>query len=211
MADSDTTVLALGKDYFPSLNKSLEGESDRAVILIVAECISNLLEIKLKNEFRHGNSESQKKLFGATGPFATFSARISVAYCAGWIDRDIYHDIEVIRGIRNRVAHNIDKLDFDTEDIRKKIESLIVPYRKYHDWGQVKVASTDSGFVFYTGERPDNAKEDLHMPAKFTFQQAMEVIIFVLIAKLEIPVAIDETNGVILTLPSYMEEAKSMT
>jgi hypothetical protein len=44
-------------------------------------------------------------LDGASSPLHPFSARIKMAYALTVVERDLYLDLEVVRGIRNEAAH----------------------------------------------------------------------------------------------------------
>ena len=193
-------------DCFEAINKSLSEESDRAKVIIVSCWIEEFLKIKLMNEFSKGNSKARKTLFASNGPFATFSAKINAVFCAGWVEGDVYHDIQVIRRLRNIYAHTYDPVSLDEGETRKLLESLRVPQRKILDWGDLRVASTDDGIIFYTGERPPEAKENLDIPGAFTFKMALPIVLVVLVSNLGIPFGTDEEGTVaIIELPKHME------
>lgn len=84
-------------ECFEAITKVLAEESDRARILLVAGWIDEFLKVKLMNEYSKGNSRAREQLFSANGPFATFSGKANAAFCAGWIDPDVYHDIQIIQ------------------------------------------------------------------------------------------------------------------
>ena len=123
------------KELHNQVINSLEKESDRAKLILVVSWIDHFLNVKLQNEFSKGNKKARKDLF-SNGPFATFSSKLNLAFCAGWIDSDVYHDIQVIRKLRNGCAHSIDSISLNEEKIRKEIEKFKVPRRKFFDWGE---------------------------------------------------------------------------
>jgi hypothetical protein len=45
-------------------------------------------------------------LFSGYGPLATFAAKGSLCYALGFIDEAVFRDLEIIRRIRNRFAHD---------------------------------------------------------------------------------------------------------
>jgi len=51
-------------------------------------------------------------LFSTYAPLATFSAKISICFAFGFIDEPTFRDLEVIRKIRNRFAHDYDSREF---------------------------------------------------------------------------------------------------
>jgi len=204
---TDTHKLyALPFDCFEAFNSSLSDESDRARVIVVACWIEEFLKVKLKNEFSKGNARARKALFSNNGPFATFSAKINAAFCAGWIDIDVHHDIQVIRKLRNIFAHSYNPVSLDDGETRNLIQSLRVPHRQFYDWGQLRAASTDDGVVIYSGDEPLEAREELHIPGAATFRMALPIVLAVLASNLGIPFATDEEGTIaMINLPNHME------
>ena len=130
---------------FKVFNKTIAEESDRAKVILVAAWIDHLLEVKLKNEFSKGNAKARKKLFNQSGTFASFSAKLNTVFCAGWIDTDVYHDVQIIREIRNDCAHTIEPISLNDENISSLLKSFHVPRRQYYDWDELKAATTNNG------------------------------------------------------------------
>ena len=191
---------------FKVINKTIAEESDRAKVVFIAAWIDNFLEVKLKNEFSKGNVKARDQLFKPSGPFSSFSAKLNTVFCAGWIDTDVHHDVQIIRKLRNDCAHTIEPISLNAENIRSLLESFHVPRRQYYDWGELKAASTNNGILLYTGEKPEEAEEDLYL-GELTFKMAISVIFAVLVANLEIPFTIDEKEFFIMTLPEHLEIA----
>jgi hypothetical protein len=125
----------ISMDFGKRVAAALSEESDRACVILVASWADHLLRIKLANEFSKGNSDARSSLFASNGPFATFSAKLNAAFCAEWIDRDVYHDLQVIRKMRNRFAHSIGNESLNDEPFPAMVASLRVPNREYYDWG----------------------------------------------------------------------------
>jgi len=199
-------LYALPLDCFNAFSASLAEESDRARIIVVASWIEEFLKVKLMNEFSKGNPDARKDLFANNGPFATFSGKINAAFCAGWIDGDVYHDIQVIRKLRNSFAHDYNAMSLDEEPCRKLVESLRVPRRQFYDWGRLRAASTADGVVIFTGEKPPEATEELHITGTHTFRMALPIVVSVLVANLGIVFATDQGGTVAkIKLPKHME------
>lgn len=202
-------LYALPLDCFEAFNSSLANESDRARVIVVACWIEEFLKIKLMNEFSKGNTRARNDLFSNNGPFATFSAKINAAFCAGWIDSDVHHDIQIIRKLRNIFAHSYNPISLDEEEDRKLVQSLRVPHREFYDWGQLRVASLADGVVFYSGEKPPEAREELHIPGAATFRMALPIVLAVLAANLGIPFATDEEGTIAkIKLPKHMKTGR---
>lgn len=188
------------------ISEALSDESDRACVILVAAWADHFLEKQLVQKFSKGNSKARSSLFSSNGPFSTFSGKLNTAFCAGWIDPDVYHDLQVVRKIRNEFAHSIGSHSLCDEPFSSMVAGLRVPKRQYHDWGDLRAASTDSGLVLYNGDRPDGAKEELAL-GKLTFRMGASVLFAVLIANLQIPVYVEEEVGMtLLELPEHMRE-----
>ena len=50
------------------------------------------------------NCEDVDQLFTGMNPLSTFSARIRIAYALGLVTEDEYHDLKIIKDVRNRFA-----------------------------------------------------------------------------------------------------------
>lgn len=193
-------------DFGKRISDALSEESDRACVILVASWIDRFLRIKLAQEFSKGNSNARAALFSSNGPFATFSAKLNAVFCADWIDSDVYHDLQVIRRLRNEFAHSIDSHTLHDEPFPAMVAKLRVPERQFHDWGQLSAVATDTGVVLFTGERPDEAVDDLDL-SKITFRMSASVIVAVLVANLGIPVDAGGSTGTVLfELPEHMRE-----
>ena len=192
---------------FKVFNKTIAEESDRAKVVLVAAWIDHFLKVKLENEFSEGNAQARDQLFKLSGPFASFSAKLNTVFCAGWIDADIYHDVQIIRKIRNECAHTIEPVSLNAENFRTLLDSFRTPRRQYYDWGELKAVSINNGIILYTGEKPEDAEENLSLGA-LTFNMAISLIVAVLIANLEITFTIDEKEFFKMTLPKHMEIAQ---
>jgi hypothetical protein len=84
--------------------RSLSLESDRGCALMSAA----FLEIELENELKLGN----------------FSSKISMAFALGLIDRNTLNELDLIRKIRNKFAHEHQSISFDDETLAPLIEKL---------------------------------------------------------------------------------------
>ena len=201
------------KELHNQLINSLEKESDRAKLVLVVSWIDHFLNVKLQNEFSKGNKKARKDLFSSNGPFAAFSSKLNLAFCAGWIDSDVYHDIQIIKKLRNDCAHSIDSISLNEEKIRKEIEKFKVPRRKFFDWGEpnIWVVSKENKIILTSGEKPDEATGKLKMffSGAMTLTIALPVIFTVLISNLKIYFLTEDGNqniSFIIGLPDYMKK-----
>src|SRR4051812_32796495 len=84
--------------------EQLRTESDRGAVLAGVSYIEELL-LRLFMAKLLLTKKLSGDLFDGSGPLATFSARIKLAYCLGWIGPEMFHDLDLMRRIRNECAH----------------------------------------------------------------------------------------------------------
>jgi DNA-binding MltR family transcriptional regulator len=116
----------------------LHRESERGRVLISA----GLLEEQLKQillAFMLETQASKALLQGATAPLGTFHSRIEAAYALALISEEQYHDLCLIRRIRNDFAHNL-QASFTSPGIRDRCNQLRM---KADGYGDVKIPSGD--------------------------------------------------------------------
>ena len=133
----NTGKKSISIEFGKRISDALSEESDRACVILVASWVDHFLRIKLAQEFSKGNSDARAALFSSNGPFANFSAKLNAAFCADWIERDVYQDLQVIRKLRNEFAHSIDSHTLHDEPFHTMVAQLRVPKRQFHDWGQL--------------------------------------------------------------------------
>jgi len=205
----DRRIYALPLDCFKVFNSALADESDRGRLIAAAAWIEKFLEVKLRKEFSKGNAKARGALFSENGPFSSFSAKLNAAFCAGWIDADVYHDATVIRKLRNEFAHTEDPVSLNDHKARALLETLRVPHRQFYDWGKLRAAATPDGVTLYTGDKPADAKEDLYIPGAFTFGLAIPLVVAVLVANLGVFFTTDEEGCLAyVRLPKHMENGQ---
>jgi mannitol operon repressor len=109
----------------------LNGEtSDRAVAIVGTEFLSGhlgqVIECFLIDDAEAHDFLDSKNPFA---PLGSFGARIKAAYCLGLISQDEYHDLKIIKGIRNSFAHGLHGLSFLAPDIQSECEKLKYPQK----------------------------------------------------------------------------------
>jgi hypothetical protein len=194
ITDEPAPHLLIDHAEWDSFFKELGRESERATAILAAAWIDDLLRRRLTQLFSSGNKEARAQIFAPSGPFATFSAKIDAAFCIGWLDADVHHDLHVIRKVRNSFAHQVHGLSMESPQIRCLTESFRVPRRDYYDWGKLKCAATDdgNGIVFYTDTPAEMIGEPLVIPSFFTFRWAASGVIAYLAANLGVGIAVPD-------------------
>ena len=104
----------------------LNAETDRGVPLTAAAMLDDVTKGILEAFFA-SNSESERLLGGFNAPLGTFSSRISACYALALIGEDEYHELTVIRKIRNKYAHRWESVSFENDSIRDLCGNL--PWR----------------------------------------------------------------------------------
>jgi DNA-binding MltR family transcriptional regulator len=101
--------------------KELQNESPRAAVIIASAFLDAQLRAILLNSFVDGKNVGEELL---DSDLFTFSSRIKIAYCLGQINESIYHDLNIIRKIRNKFAHQMHGYTFDEPEIVSWCDSL---------------------------------------------------------------------------------------
>ena len=122
---SRSALRAKAEDW-RSFTREFEAESDRAAAVLGAAWLDAKLEGLLENFFVN-DSKTVTPLFEPTGPLGTFAARSRLAYSLGLISRRSFDDLVLIRGIRNRFAHELHGVQFSDRDIVDACERLQSP------------------------------------------------------------------------------------
>jgi DNA-binding MltR family transcriptional regulator len=95
--------------------------------VVAGEDLNQRLELLLKC-FLLDEHRREHKLFGDSQPLGNFYARIEMAAALGLISRDERDDLNLIRQIRNHVAHHpLGELSFDDAKIKTKCARLKTP------------------------------------------------------------------------------------
>lgn len=113
------------------VNKEIENQSDRALVLLCAAIIDEQLEFILKT-FLIEDNQIQERIFDSNAPLSTFSAKNNFCFYLGLISKHEYNTINTIRKIRNKFAHEILINTFDDDDsIKGLCSNLSIPNRLY--------------------------------------------------------------------------------
>jgi len=77
--------------------------------------------------------EIGERLLAESRPLGAFGPKIDLAWSLGWISDEAYHDLNVIRRIRNEFAHDTAELSFTTPPIDQMCKSLRLPNSRKSD------------------------------------------------------------------------------
>jgi DNA-binding MltR family transcriptional regulator len=122
------TIPDFDLNYF----KLLINESDRGFVLLTASRMDELLKELHKVYIKSKTSPETKllkDLFAVHAPLYILSAKIKLAFGYGLISKDDYHDLELLRDMRNDAAHTVQEFAFRHPATRKKIIAFTAPKR----------------------------------------------------------------------------------
>ena len=85
---------------------NVEQTDERAISIIGGTFIEMALEHLLK-AFLPENEKDVDKLFEFNQPLGNFSNKINMAFCLGLIDRVVKKDLDMVRKVRNKFAHDL--------------------------------------------------------------------------------------------------------
>jgi len=102
-------------------------DSDRAAALIMASFADVAMNGLIAYAIRVPDLTALKALFIAErGPLYEFASKIYFAKAIHIIGKDTTNNLEVIRNVRNTFAHAIADIDFDTSEISRACNRLIL-------------------------------------------------------------------------------------
>ncbi len=79
-------------------------DNDRAIVIVGLAYVEDLLLYCLEN-FLPSNSTTVDKILSHRGFLGSFSSKVDMLYCLGFIDKIIKSDLEKLAEIRNLFAH----------------------------------------------------------------------------------------------------------
>jgi DNA-binding MltR family transcriptional regulator len=107
------------------LSNDFQEESDRAFAVLVAAYLDELLGELIAAAMKTDSDEVAKLLYrSGHGPLGSFSARINTAYCLGVVDDNQQRDLNLIRKVRNKFAHEISNISFERDDIASQCREM---------------------------------------------------------------------------------------
>jgi hypothetical protein len=115
-------------------------ESDRVVVIVGAAFLDAILE-RLIASFLIEGKES-KEMFEYPNVFGAFGARIKVAYVLGLLTREEYHDLKIIKDVRNDFAHSMQGGSFSEQSVADQCSRLKYSKRSFESWRQEGVPDT---------------------------------------------------------------------
>ena len=113
--------LRAGLDSIKILVEKLGRQTHAGATMLTTAALDRLLESALRTKFARDNREVHDAVFGEFGVLRDFSAKITMAFALGCIDRGSQKRLTAIRRLRNLFAHSRDYVNFDSEPVRELI------------------------------------------------------------------------------------------
>ncbi len=128
---------------FHRIRMELDRESDRGVALLSAAYVDAFLEKAVKSRLcdmavPKGSTLFDRLFQSANPPLGSFSAKIDLAFAMKVIGPHTYHDLHIMRGVRNDFAHDLDfdnprkGLSFEERSISDRCNNLWLPKNYIH-------------------------------------------------------------------------------
>ncbi len=158
-------TLSIPLDHVRNTFEEAYQANDRACAIVIFALIDQMVTEIFSQHIIHPNNQFQGKILGENGILSTASSRILMAYALAWLLLNVFHDVTLVRKIRNRFAHKMEVRNFSDRDILGFMNSFkLNPY-----------AGAEKAILVLTesGELPKDAletfKEEYDKKGKFFF------------------------------------------
>lgn len=113
-------------EYLKEVDLEIANSSDRGIALICGSVIEELLSNLLKSFFVNSRT-IDSDLFKGNGALSNFDSKIKIAFYLGLISKHELTNITYLQRIRNRFAHRIINISFDSNDISNMCSNFNIP------------------------------------------------------------------------------------
>jgi len=109
-----------------ALRAEFSAASDRAAAIVAGVFLDEILE-ELLRTFLVESSKGDKELFSGNGVLSNFSSKIEMSFRLGLISAEEHRTIHNIRDIRNKFAHVLSGISFQTDSVAARCKNIEVP------------------------------------------------------------------------------------
>ncbi|WP_342151303.1 DUF4145 domain-containing protein [Methylorubrum sp. SB2] len=134
--------------FISEIGQEVERGSDRAVVLLGAAMVDEVLKRTLRQFFADVSSTEELLEGGPSAPLGSFSARIKIAEALGLIAPAEAKIMDSIRTIRNDYAHRLAG-EIDTAAVSDKLASRRATINKWIAEAKVSIAEEDNFGMAY--------------------------------------------------------------
>jgi hypothetical protein len=107
----------------------IEKQSDRAAAIVATAFLERQLSETIKTALAN-EPQIIGKIFKGQGPLATLSAKIDFGLLLSLYPKRAYRELVTIRAIRNKFAHSVEPMTFESQGIADLCKNLPTPNRK---------------------------------------------------------------------------------
>ena len=125
-------MAAKEEEDLATLLVEMDGESDRGLALVALSAIDDQLRLVLA-AFMLEDRRTIDLLEGRNAALGTLAARISACLSLGLIEPLEFDEIETLRKIRNRFAHDLTGASFSNDTVRQLCSNLKSPLPGWRD------------------------------------------------------------------------------
>jgi hypothetical protein len=112
-------LTALHGKTFVEWRSELEAQTDRGAAIIGVAFLEARLEEAIRTRLV-GVGEPTDLLFRGDAPLATLKAKIDLGFALGLFGSKVHRDLNLLRKIRNKFAHNYTLVSFESADIQSQ-------------------------------------------------------------------------------------------
>lgn len=105
---------------------TLMNESDRGCVIVAAVILEKRLVDDLTSIFKLNELSNRyiTHMFDGNGALGNFSSKVLLARGIGLISEDVFHDLMVVRKMRNEFAHSLNDISFLDPAVKGRIDSM---------------------------------------------------------------------------------------
>jgi hypothetical protein len=96
-------------------------QNDRTAAIILGSYVEFALQDAIEGKWPPISNTLRDDIFEGNGPLATFSAKIDIGLAMGLFGLQTKTDLNSIRWIRNKFAHELGQLTFETDFIANRV------------------------------------------------------------------------------------------
>ena len=106
------------------LRKEFEKESDRAVVILVTSLIDQELTTLIRLYLLPCPNTKDEIFDSLNGPLNSLSSKILFAHRLGLISSKFARDLNIVRNIRNKFAHDVFGCNFNDGGVKQQVDEL---------------------------------------------------------------------------------------
>lgn len=130
-AESNAADFRIDAERIKAAFKEAIKSSDRTAAIVIFALIDDIIIASLKHHMNPKIKGGTKSLFEKNGLLSSANSRITLSAALYWINPQTYHDINILRTIRNNFAHHIDYDSFEHKTIKGLISSINHQEKRY--------------------------------------------------------------------------------